>query len=126
MAALTQPPTMGDLLKYELNPSYTREVVTLLTGSKYSVGAVLGKITSGGKYKLSPATGSDGAQVAAAVLLQDVDATEADAQAVVIARGPAIVSRDALVLDATVNDATKTQAKIDQLVALGIVPRDTA
>jgi hypothetical protein len=126
MPVLTQPPTMGDVLKYELNPNFTRETVTLLAGTNYRVGAVLGRITASGKMKLSTAAGTDGAQNAAAMLLDDVDATSADANAVVILRGPAIVSKTALVFDASVDDATKRAAKHAQLTALGIVPRDTA
>jgi len=30
MPVLTEPPSMGDVLKYEVNPNYTREVITLL------------------------------------------------------------------------------------------------
>ncbi len=126
MPVLTQPPNMGDVLKYELNPNFTRETVTLLAGTNYRVGAVLGRITASGKMKLSTAAGTDGAQNAAGMLLDDVDATGADANAVVILRGPAIVSKAALVFDATVDDATKRAAKHAQLTALGIVPRDTA
>lgn len=126
MSVLTQPPTMGDVLKYELNPNYTRETVTLLAGANYSVGAVLGRITASGKMKLSPATGTDGAQNAAAVLLYAVDATAADTTGIVILRGPAIVSKAALVFDASVDDAAKTAAKHVQLTALGIIPRDAA
>ena len=126
MSALIQPPTMGDVLKYELNPNFTRETVTLLAGSTYRVGAVLGRITASGKMKLSTVPGTDGAQIAAAVLLYDIDATAADASAVVLLRGPAIVSKAALVFDASVDDAAKTAAKHAQLTALGIIPRDTA
>jgi hypothetical protein len=126
MSVLTQPPTMGDVLKYELNPNFTRESVTLLAGAAYPVGAVLGRITASGKLKLSTAAGSDGAQTAAAVLLYATDASAADQEAVVILRGPAIVSKAALVFDASVDDATKTAAKHAQLTALGIIPRDTA
>jgi len=126
MPVLTQPPTMGDVLKYELNPNFTRETVTLLAGTNYPVGAVLGRITASGKLKLSTATGTDGAQTAAAVLLYATDATAADLNAVVIVRGPAIVSKAALVFDASVDDASKTAAKQAQLTALGIIPRDTA
>ena len=75
MPVLTKQPSMGDVLKYEANPNYTREVVTLLQGMPYPVGAVLGQITASGKYKLATATGSDGAQTASAVLLYAVDAT---------------------------------------------------
>ena len=126
MSVLTQPPTMGDVLKYELNPNYTRDTVTLLAGTNYPVGAVLGRITASGKMKLSTAAGSDGAQNAAAVLLYDVDATAADATGIVVLRGPAIVSKATLVFDASVDDAAKTAAKHAQLTALGIIPRDAA
>jgi hypothetical protein len=126
MTVLHQPATMGDVLKYEVNPNYTRETVTLLAGTNYPVGAVLGRITASGKYKLATSGGSDGAQTAAAVLLYAVDASGADAIGIVVVRGPAIVSKAALVFDATVDDAPKTATKHGQLAALGIVPRDTA
>ena len=124
MSVLTQQPSMGDVLKYEVNPNYTRETVTLLQGMPYPVGSVLGKITASGKYTLSPATGADGSQVASAVLLYAVDATLADATGIVLARGPSIISRAGLAYDATVDDGTKITAKLGQLAAVGIIPRD--
>lgn len=129
MTVLHQPATTGDVLKYEVNPNYTRETVTLLEGTNYPVGAVLGRITASDKYRLSPAAevvGNEGAETAAALLLYAVDASATDAIGVVVARGPAIVSKAALVFDATVDDAPKTATKHGQLAALGIVPRDTA
>jgi len=126
MSVLTQSPTMGDVLKYEVNPNYTRETVTLLAGTAYPVGAVLGRITASGKYKLATSGGSDGAQTAAAVLLYATDATLADAVGVVILRGPAIVSPASLAYDATVDDGAKITTKLGQLAALGLLPRDTA
>ena len=126
MTVLHQPALSGDVLKYEVNPNYNRETVTLLEGTNYPVGAVLGRITASGKYKLATSGGSDGAQTASAVLLYAVNASATDAIGVVIARGPAIVSKAALVFDATVDDAPKTATKHGQLAALGIVPRDTA
>ena len=126
MTVLHQPATTGDVLKYEINPNFNRETVTLLEGTNYPVGAVLGRITASGKYKLATSGGSDGAQTASAVLLYAVDASATDAIGVVVARGPAIVSKAALVFDATVDDGAKIATKHGQLAALGIVPRDTA
>ena len=126
MTVLNQPLTMGDVLKYEVNPNYTRETITLLAGMPYPVGSVLGRITASGKYKLATSGGSDGAQTASAVLLYAVDATLADATGIVVARGPAIVSRAALAYDATVDDGAKITTKIGQLAAAGIIARDTA
>ena len=126
MPVLTEPPRMGDVLKYEVNPNYTREAIPLLMGLPYPAGAVLGKITASGKYTLSTAAGADGAESAAAVLLYAVDATLADATGIVVARGPAIVSRAALAYDGSVDDAAKITAKIGQLAARGIIARDSA
>lgn len=126
MTVLTQPATMGDVLKFEVNPNYTRETVTLLAGTAYPVSSVLGRITASGKYTLSPETGADGSETALGVLLYAVDATLSDAIGLLLARGPAIVSRAALAFDASVDDAPKIDAKLGQLTALGIIPRDTA
>jgi head decoration protein D len=126
MPVLTQPPGMGDLLKYEDNANYTRETVILLAGTDYAIGSVLGVITASGKYTLSPDTGATGEEVANAVLLETVDATAADATGLVLARGPAIVSKLQLVFDASVSTAAKITAKEKQLVAAGIVPRAAA
>ena len=126
MPVLTQPPSTGDVLKYEANPNYTRETVTLLMGLPYPVGAVLGKITASGKYKLATSGGTDGAQTASAVLLYPVDATLADAVGIVVARGPSIISRAGLAYDVTVDDGAKITTKLGQLAAVGIIARDGA
>jgi hypothetical protein len=129
MPVLTMAPTLGDLLKYELNANYCRETITLKSGTDYKLGSVLGKITASGKYRLSPAAqvvGDEGAETAIAVLMEAVDATGGDKTGLVVARGPSIVSKEGLEFDASVNDAPKTAAKHAELVAAGIVPRDAA
>ncbi|GIX11764.1 head decoration protein [Elioraea sp.] len=129
MPVLTMPPTLGDLLKYELNASYCRETVTLKAGTSYALGSVLGRITASGKYRLSPAAqvvGDEGAEVATAVLLEAVDAAAGDRTGLVVARGPAIVSKAGLVFDASVDQEAEKAAKHAELSAAGIVPRDTA
>jgi hypothetical protein len=122
-------PTLGDLLKYELNGNYSRETVTLKAGTNYALGSVLGKITASGKYRLSPAAqvaGDEGAETAVAVLVEAVDASSGDKTGLVVARGPAIVSKAALTFDASVDQAAEKTAKHAQLAASGIVPRDPA
>jgi hypothetical protein len=129
MATLTKTPTLGDLLKYELNGNYSRETITLKSGTNYVLGSVLGKITASGKYRLSPAAqvvGDEGAETGVAVLIEAVDATAADKTGLVVTRGPAIVSKAALVFDASVDQDAEKIAKHGQLAAAGIVPRDTA
>jgi hypothetical protein len=129
MTTLTMSPTLGDLLKFELNASYCREAVTLKAGTNYPLGSVLGKITANSKYRLSPAAqvvGDEGAEIAVAVLIQAVDTTGGDKTGLVVGRGPAIVSKAALVFDASVDKPAEKTAKHAQLAAAGIVPRDTA
>jgi hypothetical protein len=129
MPTLTMAPTLGDLLKYELNGNYCRETVTLKAGTSYVLGAVLGKITASGKYRLSPAAevvGDEGAETAVAVLIEAVDATAGDKTGLVVARGPVILSKAALIFDASVDDATKRAAKHAQLATAGLVPREAA
>jgi Bacteriophage lambda head decoration protein D len=129
MPVLTMSPTLGDLLKYELNANYNRETVTLKSGTNYKLGSVLGKITASGKYRLSPdaeVTGDEGAETAVAVLIEVIDATAADKIGLVVFRGPSIVSKAALVFDASVDDGTKKGIKHGQLAAAGLIPRDTA
>ena len=129
MTVLTSPATLGDLLKREFDPNYSRETVTLKAGAAYPLGAVLGRVTASGVYALSPTastTGSEGAEIACAVLVEAVDATAADTQAVILARGPAIVADRALVFDASVTDAAAQPFKHQQLAAHGIVVRSVA
>jgi hypothetical protein len=129
MPVLTKSPSLGDLLKFELNASYCRESVTLKAGTSYPLGAVLGKITASGKFRLSPAaavTGDEGAETAIAVLLEAVDASGADQTGVIAARGPVILSKAALAFDASVDQPAEKTAKHTQLASLGLVARETA
>lgn len=129
MPTLTKAPSLGDLLKYELNANYCREIVTLKSGTDYPLGAVLGEITDSGSYRLSPAdevTGDEGAEVASAVLIEAVDATGGAQQGLVVARGPVVLSKAALVYDGSVEEESEVTAKLDQLTAAGLIARDTA
>jgi hypothetical protein len=101
----------------------------LKAGTSYPLGAVLGRITASGKYRLSPAAqvvGDEGAETAVAVLIDGVDATAADTQGLVVARGPTIVSKAILAFDASVDLPAEIAAKHAQLAAAGIVPRNAA
>ncbi|TAN60283.1 MAG: head decoration protein [Magnetospirillum sp.] len=128
MPTLTASPTLGDLLKFECHPGYCRETVTMKAGVSYPLGAVLGRITASGEYRLSPAAevvGDEGAEVAVAILLQTVDATDGVATGLIAARGPVILADGALVFDASIDQAAERAAKVAQLSATGLVARTT-
>lgn len=113
----------AEFLLWEQGITYSRDNIVVASGSgELKAGTVLGKITASGKYKASTATGSDGGQTAAAVLLYDVDATSADVKVAAITRG-AEVNGKILAYDATVDDDAKKAAKATQLAAVGIIVR---
>ncbi|SRR5579884_278773 len=55
--------------------------VTIASGQNLVRGALLGKITSGGKYILSLSGASDGSEVPDAILAMDTDASGGDKEA---------------------------------------------
>lgn len=99
---------LSAVLKHEYKPSlgYCREMVTVneAAAKTYQVGAVLGKVTATGKYKLVDTTASDGSQNAVAVVVGDKDgkaadvaiAATTDTKVQVVARGPVIVAAGGL------------------------------
>ena len=126
----TDATRLSNLVKHELWPEtgYCRKevIVNEAAAKTYTVGTVLGKVTATGKYKVSVQTASDGSQNPVAVVVrdsQDIAATT-DTLVSVIARGPVIVSKAGLVLDATFNDATKKAAAYASLQTVGILAND--
>ena len=61
--------------------------ITIASGATLVRGAVLGKITSGGKYALSASAASDGSQTPDLILAESVDASGGDKPALAYARG---------------------------------------
>jgi len=123
MTILTEGKHAGGFLVWEVLRDYTRETVTIASGAgKLEPGAVLGKITTGGKYTGLAPTASNGSQNAAGLLWAGVDATAADASGVVILRGPTLVNRHELVWPEGAT-AAQISAATTALVALGIVLR---
>ena len=43
MPTLTQAPSQGDVVKFQIDPNYTNEAITLLLGANYKSGSVLVK-----------------------------------------------------------------------------------
>lgn len=121
----TDTARISNLVKHELWPEtgFCRKevIVNEATAKTYAVGTVLGKVTATGKYKIAVETAVDGSKVPAALVIKDQSvAATTDTKVVVLVKGPAEVSKDALVLDTTYNDNTKKQAVYDALEALNI------
>ena len=116
-------------------PEFFNEVVTVNTAGVVTIPlfTVLGKVTATGKYIPAVETAVDGSKVAAAIyigdgfgaLLPTTTVAATDTNVLVLARGKVIVAKDALVLDASYNDATKKGVVYASLKALNIFPEYT-
>jgi hypothetical protein len=93
----------------------------VLSGQNLQAGAVLGKVTASGKYKVLAPAAVDGSEAAAGILYDAVDASSADSEAVAIVR-LAEVNAAELVWPAGITGGQKTTA-LGQLVALTIIAR---
>jgi hypothetical protein len=108
----TENKRLSNVVKQELFPetAYCRLAVTYNgTAATLVPGTVLGKVTEGGKYKIAVQTATDGSEVAdAIVMVEQTVAATTDTKVLCLVKGPATVSKDGLILDATYNlDAEK-------------------
>lgn len=127
MTSLTNRVRAGGFMESEANAYRSRNQVTIHGGHTGAValvaGTVLGQITASKKLTISPDTGSDGSQVAIAILWDDVDPTNGDVLAAVVDDDAEVRASD-LTYDSTVGtDPTKIAAKATQLRAVGIKVR---
>lgn len=117
------PADANSWLSHELDPEFTRQVVTIVSGAGNLVtGTVLGKITASGKYNKHVNGAADGTETAVAVLLNPVDATSADQKALVEIRD-CVIKPLGLVWDTSVNNQTKKDAALAQLATKGFSTR---
>jgi hypothetical protein len=126
----TEAKRLSNVVKQELFPEsgYTRLVVTYNgTAATLVPGTVLGKVTTGGKYKIAVQTASDGSQVAdAIVMVEQTVAATTDTGVLCMVRGPAIVSKAGLILDASYDLDAEKLAVYTALEAKGIICNDAA
>jgi hypothetical protein len=113
---------LGDLLKFEEDSLYSRDTITVAAGQNMMLGTVLGMLGTKA-VALSPAA-SDGSETVMGILIDDVDATEADTEAVMVCRN-AIVSDLYVIWPLGISTAQKSTA-IAQLNQLGVVIRQGA
>lgn len=125
----TENKRFSNVVKAELWPEmgFTRAVVTFNgAAGDLKIGTVLGKVTATGKYNVAVETATDGSQVADAILLEDVTVqASTDKKVLVLLRGPAVVAKSALILDATYNDDAKKNDVYAALEAKNIQVNDS-
>lgn len=128
----TKTKTAKNWLKREfwIEEGFCRKEVTINQAAEtvLKTGTVLGKVTADGKYKVSVETAIDGSQTADAIFLgygtefaEEVTVAAAtDTKIVVLIKGPAVVAKGNLILDASYNNDTKKQVAYDALEAKDI------
>lgn len=124
----TEAKRLSNVIKQELFPesAYCRLAVTYNgTAAALVPGTVLGKVTADGTYKIAVQTATDGSQVAdAIVMVEQTVVADTATKVLCLVRGPAIVSKDGLVLDATYNLDAEKAAVYAALEAKGILCND--
>lgn len=125
----TDTPRYSNVVKYELEPAlaFCREalVANEATAKTYAVGTVLGQVTATGKWKICVQNAADGSQNPAAVVVEDKTvAATTDTRVLALVRGPAIVSKTGLVLDASFDLQAEKDALYAALVTKGILVAD--
>lgn len=115
----------SDVVHQELpdRQSRTEGVIEAGQAAIMEVGTVLGIETANGKYSKFSATASNGVQTAAGILLERVDATLVDVNAVILTRIATVVAQ-ALIWPAGISDGDKATALSSLLVSHQIVSRN--
>lgn len=109
MPAITEGNYESDVLVWMTHRDYSLKTITLASGTDYKVGAVLGQITTGGKYTMYTPGATNGSQNVAGILLRNVDATAADQESFIV-NDIALIKASGLVFKSGVTEAQQTTA----------------
>lgn len=113
---------LGDLLKFEEENLFSRDTITVAAGQNLLLGTVLGML-NGKAVALAPAA-TNGSEKAIGILIDDVDATAADTESVMVCRN-ALVSERYVIWPTGITASQKSTA-IAELNAIGVVIRTGA
>ena len=126
----TENPRISDLVKYEQAPEHgwCREdvVVNVAAAADYVIGTVLGKVTATGKYipvNAAVVIGEEGAEVAAAILLENVSVDATTDTTVTAAVNGAMIVRDGGLVFVNTHSTAERAAAVAAIEALGIKTR---
>ncbi|CRY70832.1 Uncharacterised protein [Yersinia pseudotuberculosis] len=120
MATYTEPKHIGDLLLVEVKPGWTKDRGTVVAGLNLILGTVLARVA--GKYQPLDVSGISSAKKAIGILAHNIDTTNGERPAVIIARGAAVFT-SALTWPTGITEAQKSTA-LTELETLGIITRE--
>lgn len=126
----TENPRISDLVKYEQAPEHgwCRDdvVINVAAAADYKIGTVLGKVTATGKYipvNAAVVVGEEGAEVAAAILLENVSVAATTDTTVTAAVNGAMIVRDGGLVFVNTHSTAERAAAVAAIEALGIKTR---
>lgn len=120
MTITTEGVYAGAYISSEGNGTISREVVTLKAGT-YKAGQVLGIVTADDEYAGHDPDGSDGTEVAKAVLFDNITVASGTARVVITARDSEVIA-DRLIWKDGIT-ANQIAAAIGELAAQHIIAR---
>lgn len=117
---------LGDLLKYEVDKNYCREVMTVAKGQNLKMGTIIGIKSESDEVKTVSITEdeTDGSDSAYGILLEDIDTTDKAKKALVAVRN-VIVASNYLIFPTGATEDQKKKITGD-LNKRGIVIRKSA
>ena len=121
MAVLTEGTHTGEFLISEANGYRSRDTIVVLTGEVLNAGTIIGKVTASGKNVRYDPVSSNGSETVAGIVFGNIDATDADANAVIISRDSEVNNELLTYSDGA--DASAITTANTELEALGIIVR---
>lgn len=121
MTVKTEGYHAGHFMVSDANGRRSREEITIAEGQVLKAGAVLALNTDTGKYEAYSNDGTSVTAAAAAILWDNVDATDGDVQATAIVRDAEVNLAELQFGDG--EDTGDREAAIADLKALGIIAR---
>ena len=118
-----RPRQLSEVLKYEVDPNYSRDTGTALAGEAFELGQVVSKVTATGKLVVFDPAVVDGSEKIVGVALNEVEAGAADVEGVPYSARISTLSASGLRWPAGLS-APQLAAGLAQLAALGLVVRD--
>jgi hypothetical protein len=123
-ASATRPKTLSDVVKRVIDPDFSYRAVTIVSGAGVlEIGQVLGRVTASGKFGPHDNALSNGQEAARAILVDPVDATAADREALALVFG-GHVNTEELIFKAGISAGNKAAA-IAALEAQQILVRES-
>jgi hypothetical protein len=122
MPVMTEGKYIGDVLHWEEEQRYSREIVLVATKQHIEIGTVLAKHSQTGKYHAFDPEGKDGLEIPVAISITFATTQQFDAEILAIKR-EAVLKTSGIVWPEKITDKQQ-QSAVDHLQSLGLLVRE--